>query len=381
MNLIFTKGEILMVTSLEKGRITSKQLMYTVATYIFGGTLYMSFAVALTKQDTWFTVITGFTLSILFAWIIISLLKKFPGKTLIQVNDIVFGNIIGKIISSLYLFYFLVNPSWDIREIGDFITNYIMPETPIVIIIGLFTLVCIYAVHKGISTIIRNSFLIGILLLIVAAFDSLFLIPEMDFGNFIPMFNQPIKNYFESTLNVSTISFDGVLALAMIFPFVKDSKDFKKPVFLGIVIGAILVLWIVIRDWAVLGETYNYLAIPSFHALRLVKIGQVFTRVEIVAATMLMAIRFFRISILCYCLILGAAQLFKLKSYRPIVCVMGIIIASVSTIFFDSISEAAYFNNYIGGQYIAFFVFVLPSLTLIITKIKSKKLKNKDRLE
>lgn len=371
-----------MITSLDKGRITSKQLMYTVATYIFGGTLYMSFAISLTKQDTWLAVIMGFTLSIFFAWIIISLLKQFPGKTIIQINDIVFGKIVGKAMSALYLFYFLINPSWDIREIGNFITYYIMPETPIVIIISLFTLVCVYAVHKGIFSIVRNSFLIGILLLIVVAFDSFSLLSEMDFSNFIPMFNQPVERYIQSSINVSTMSFDGVLTLAMLFPFVEEAKeDLKKPVFWGIIIGAILVLWIVLRDWAVLGETYNYLAIPSFQALRLVRIGQVFTRVEIVAAAMLMAIRFFRISILCYCLILGSAQLFKLKSYRPIVYLIGVILVSVATIFFDSISEAAYFNNYIGGQYIAFFVFVLPSLTLIITKIKSKKFKNKDRLE
>lgn len=367
-----------MAATLEKGRITNKQLFYTVIAYILGGTLYMSFAMVLAKQDAWLTVILGFALCIFFAWIMISRSKTYPGKTLIQINEIVFGKVIGKAISALYLYYFLINTSLDIREIGNFITNYIMPETPMVVIIALFGFVCAYAVYNGISVIIRNAFLIGLLLIIALVVDSFLLISEMNFGNFFPMFAQPVGNYIQATLNVSVVPFDGLVALPMLLPFLNGSKSPKKPIFFGIMIGTIFMIWVVIRDWAVLGEAMPYISIPSFQALRLVKIGQIFTRVESIIATMLVAIRFFRCSILFYCFIFGMAQLFELKSYKPTVAVLSTIVIAFSAFLYGSDAEEAYFGNSISAQYILFFVFVLPVITLAVNKIKNKnKLKIK----
>jgi len=358
---------------LKNSAIASKQLIYAVACYILGGTLYMSYAVSIAKQDTWLIVIPGFLLCVFFAWIIITLSQKFRGKTLIEINDIVFGKTIGKIFSAFYLFYFLINTCLDIREIGNFISNYIMPETPIIAVMTFFTTVCAYAVYNGLHTILRNSFLLGALMLMIIIMDTIYLLPEIDFNRFIPFFTQSAEDYIQAALTVATIPFDGLIALPMILPYFKNAKDYKKPVFIGIAVGAVVLLIIAVRDWAVLGNASLIAAIPSFEALRLVKIGKVLTRMEIFIAAMLMAIRFFRCSILYYCFAKGAAQLFGLKSYKPFTILIGVIMVCVSIILYSSLAEGGYFSESVGAQYILFFVFLLPLVTVVVLKLKFKK--------
>ena len=51
-------------------------------------------------------VILSFLVSLIFVYIYATLNKWFPSKSLIEINEAVFGKIIGKIISAGYLFYF-----------------------------------------------------------------------------------------------------------------------------------------------------------------------------------------------------------------------------------------------------------------------------------
>lgn len=346
--------------------------MYVVACYISGGTLYMSFATDITRQDTWLAVITGFLLCAFFAWIILLVSKEFPGKTLFDINDIVFGKIAGRIITGAYLFYFFINTCLDIREVGNFITNYIMSMTPMIPIIFLFTASCAYAVHKGLPAILRNGFLFASLIIITIIIDSIFLMPEMNFDRFTPLFTRPFGDYVQATLNTAVIPFDGLIALPVILPYFQKIKNHKKSVFWGIFIGAVAIMIVVIRDWAVLGNTSLYAAIPSFQAVRLVKLGKVFTRVEILIAAILVTIRFFRCSILYYCFAKGVEHLLGLQSYKPLSGVLAIIMVCASNCLYCSLAEGGYFGTYIGAYYIIFFVFILPVITLAFIKLRHK---------
>jgi spore germination protein KB len=78
--------------------------------------LRSGYIVAVTRHDSWAMAVTGFLFAVPMVAIYAALFRKFPGKNLIEIDDVVFGSIMGKIVSVSYLFFFL---SLAALNIGD----------------------------------------------------------------------------------------------------------------------------------------------------------------------------------------------------------------------------------------------------------------------
>jgi len=365
-------------TSLEKGRISGKQLMFTVFCYIQGGALLSGYIVNITKQDTWVVIIIGFIIILFIDWIILKLAKSFPDKTLIEINEIVFGKIGGNIISLLYVVYFFLLTTLDVDNLTSFITGYVMPETPWTAVALVFTFVCSYSIYKGINTIGRCSFVIAVLTIIFVLFNSFLLIKEMNFNNFLPMFNLSFMDYVQGIHVTAVVPFAGTACFLMIFPFVKEKKHIGKYFYLGCIAGFILFLFIVIRDWAVLGTVTTYLKAATYQTVSLTDIAGVLTRLEVLFSIILVLGLFYAVTIEFYSLTLSIAQVFKVKTYKPYVFIIGIILVCLSNFIFSSGMEHAYFTTNIDPAFLGFFGALLPAITLLIAVIR-KTIKDEER--
>ena len=140
-----------------KTQLKNTQLMFLIMGYIFGSTYVFRFTDSIAKQDTWIVIILGFLISIPFLICYSALMKHFPDKNLLQILDVVYKPVLGKILSALYIFFFLSLFYLNLSTIVEFYTSYIMPETPQMFLYVLFTLCCAFAVKKGISSIAKVS--------------------------------------------------------------------------------------------------------------------------------------------------------------------------------------------------------------------------------
>ena len=93
--------------SINNRGITYKQFMFSIICFMQASILLTSFIVSFTKQDTWFVILLSVPVMFFLIFIYVALIKSFPGKNLMQINEAVFGKVAGKIISFLYLFSFL----------------------------------------------------------------------------------------------------------------------------------------------------------------------------------------------------------------------------------------------------------------------------------
>jgi len=362
-------------TNLEKGRISGKQLMFIVFCYIQGGALLSGSIVNITKQDTWVVIVTGFTVALFIAWIMVQLAKSFPDKTLIEINELVFGKIGGNIISLLYVLYFFLLTTLDIDNLTSFITGFVMPNTPDTAIALVFTFVCGYAIYKGINVIGRCSFLVVLLTIVTILFNSFLLIKDMNFNNFLPMFSLPFMDYVHGTHLTAVAPFGGSICFLMIFPFVKEKKHMAKYFYLGGAIGFLLFLFIVVRDWAVLGTVATYMAGVTYQVVGLVDVSDLFTRLEVLYSIILVLGLFYTATIEFYSLTLSIAQVFKAKTYKPYIFIIGIILICLSNIIFSSVSEHSYFTANIDPAFLGFFAALLPAITLVIASVRGAKKK------
>lgn len=355
---------------IEKGEISSSQLTFLMIGFMQGAHLLITFTAGITKHDTWLAVLAALTISLPFVLIYVALAQKFPGKNLVQINDIIYGPYLGKLVSTLYICYFLLLASLNLRTVFTFFGTFIMPETPMVVFLIMFIFICAWAVRNGIETIARCSLILIVIAgaLILIAF--ILLLNQMEITNFLPVFEVPPQKFIQGTHIVTALPFTQTVVFLMIIPYMNKIKEAKKSMVMGLILGGIQLLIVVIQDTAVLGITETIMVLPSFESTRLIDIANVLTRLDVLVAVVLLVTLFLRISIFYYAVVLGIAQMFKLRSYVSLVLPIGIIIISVSILIYDStmVQAAAVASTYL--VYSFPFHFILPILSLLIAWIR-----------
>ncbi|GAB6155056.1 endospore germination permease [Desulfosporosinus burensis] len=354
---------------LEKGELSSTQLIFLVGGFIQGSLLTLSFARQVAKNDIWIALIAAFMMSLPLAYVYITLALKFPGQNLIQINDLIFGPYLGKLVSVQYILLFLMIVSANLWFVSDFVLTFFFPETPILAIMIMFIFICAWAVRSGIEVIARMSFLIVITTILAVITTFFLLLKEMKFSNFLPIFDIPIYDFIQGTHIIMAIPFNEVLIFMMVIPYVNKIKEVKTSVFLGMILGGVTFFIVVIRNTAVLGPLAEIVVSPSMEAARLIDIGNIINRLEALVAIALWETIFLKMSIFYYASVLGIAQLLKLRSYVPLVIPIGVIGISFALCY----ESAMQFSYTLMNTYPMFsfpFYVVLPLLSLFIAKIR-----------
>lgn len=355
----------------KKQMIPPVMLMFFVSTNIGSMTLIISFVTHTTGQDTWIVVIASLLLTPPFVLIYLKLMRTYPGESLISINERVFGRIIGKLISVIYISFYFTLALLNTDIIADFVGGMILPETPRAAIIILFISLCAYAVYKGIEPVIRCGGLFSIVLIIVVIINGILLIKNMKPSNLLPVFSFPVKKYIQAIHIEVTVPFLGPLStILMLGPSLKEPKNIIKPVFSGFLIGGVVMLIAVLREALVLGKLLPLLANPSFESIRMIAIADSLSRFEIVYATVLLSLSFHFVSNLFYCAAKATEEVLGLNSYREIVKVGGVLIIIFALIGFSSAIDHAYWGVNYSGFYSTFFEIILPIVTLLVSGIK-----------
>jgi spore germination protein KB len=354
---------------IEKGIISSSQLIFLIIGLLQASTLTAAFISGITKQNTWLVLLAGFTIMLFLLLVYTSLSRKYPDRNLIEMNSTIYGRYFGKGISILYISYFWFAIPANLRFIADFFSTYLFGETDIIVFIIAITIVCIYTIRKGIEVIARAGFILSVLSIIVAIFITVITIENIRLSNFLPLFQINLKELVQGINLMISIPFGEIVVFLMIFPYVNHIKQVKKSAFWGLTVGGIYFFSIILRNIAILGNIGSIHVLPSYQVARLINVGEVITRLEILVAVALLFNVFLKICIFYYATVLSIAQVFKLKSYKPLVIPVGIISIILSISMYSSSVEEAYQTN-IYSVYVIPYIIIFPIISWIIASIK-----------
>lgn len=358
---------------MEKETINCSQMLFTIICYIQSFSLLTAFFFAVTGRDSWFSVILGWIIALLFLLIQLSVMKKYPGKSLFQINELAFGKWVGRIFSLLYLFYFFCLSFLNLRDLKDFVNFSVLPTTPPIVILISFMIVCSWAVIKGLRVIVRYSTVFVMFIMVTFILTTFFVWDRLDLHNLLPLFSVSPTTILKSANLVAVIPF-GTAIFQMIVPRLEDKKRMSSCLLKGFLFGGLFLLAVTIRDTAVLGDMVKVFIFPSFSTLQLAGLTEIFQGTDVIYATFLVTLEFFKISLLYYVVVAGLVELLKLKSYKPLVFIIGVLIIICSHIVYSSVMGHITSAQTIVPILWLLFEFVLPSLTLLKIVI-SKKLK------
>ncbi len=353
----------------EKGIISSSQLMFLIIGLIEASTLTAAFISGITKQDTWVVLLAGFTITLLLLLVYTTLSKRFPGKNLIEINGEIYGNYFGKIMSILYIYYFWFIIPANLRFIVDFFSTYLFPETDIMLFAIFTIIICMYTVKKGIEVIARAGFILTIIAIIVSIFITIVTIKDIQLSNFLPFFQVNLKEFVQGTNLMISIPFGEIVVFLMIFPYVNDINEVKKSSFWGLIIGGIFFLSVIFRNTSILGNIESIHVLSSYQVARMINIGEVIERTEVLVAVVLLFNLFLKICIFYYATVLAMAQFFKLRSYKPLVIPVGVISVIISMTMYSATVDQVYSSS-IYSVFVIPFVIIFPVISLIIAEIR-----------
>lgn len=356
---------------LEHGKISIRQFKLLVTIFTIGSSILVvpSGLAAEAKQDAWIAAIVGLLLSMPLIYLYNALGCRFPKLTLAEYSEQILGKWVGKLVSLLFMGYFFLVTALLLREIGDFMTTQIYPETPIAFIEILFLAVVIMAVRYGLEPLTRacEIFLPWILLLCVVLF--VFLSPNMKFHNMQPVLEDGIKPLLRAVYSLMGLPFLELAVFLMIVPYVNRPSAVKKAFYGGTLAGGIVIVLITLLSILVIGADLTHRQLyPSYALAQTINVGGFFQRVEAMMAAIWLLTIFFKLTVCFYASLLGFAQTLRLKDYRFLTLPFGMLTLVLSI---AAIPSTTYFNNFVARMWTPFSLTFGLFLPLVLLGVHS----------
>ena len=214
-------------------KISSKNITYSVAAFIISSSLLTKGIYSVVRNEAWIPTLLGIPVSLIILSIYMSLARKHPGSSLVEINDAVFGNIAGKLVSFLYFWFFLSLVMLNLNDLGNFISAMLLPNTPLKITYAFFILICMLAVSKGAVKLASYGKLFTIAAVIIILVHALLLINVAKPENLLPVFQMPLKRYLIGTQIVTMMPYCEILVFMMYYPYTEDAEGFRRGMIRG----------------------------------------------------------------------------------------------------------------------------------------------------
>lgn len=360
------------VENLSREVISDKQAMILVTIFLIGSTFVIGTAEQ-AENDIWISIILGMIMTIPVYFIYARILSLFPGKGIFEILEQAFGKRGGKAIGLLYIWFAFYLGALVLRNYGEFISVLALTETPMIVPMIMFILLCIGGVKLGIEVLGRWAELFVIILYIVLVVFSFLVIPEMKLENITPVLYNGIAPVVSGAFSVFAFPFAETVVLLCIFGSLKDSKSPYKAYFGGLLIGGISILFVSIRNILILGvNELNTLYFPSYIAISRIDIGTFLQRLEISVSIIFLIGIFIKISLCLLATSIGIAKIFELKDYRKIVTPIGLLMLNLSYLVYDSTMEMFQWVSKFWVYYAFPFQVILPIIIWIVCEWKSR---------
>jgi spore germination protein (amino acid permease) len=320
----------------------------------------------------WYMTFISNIVSIIAFTFIYLLLKRFPGKGILQIFDITFGRILGFVFSFIYAASCLVAPAILMREFVDVLKVFILPLTPISLITAAVTIAAIISAFLGLESIARISKLSAYICLAGYMAVLLLSVNEYDFSNLFPVLGYGIGTTIKEGISRSSV-FSEVILVSIFAGSLQGIKYVKKIGYASIIISGLIIstgifCMTLVFPYPVLQEMTS----PVYNLTRIIKFGIFVQRLDPLFIFLWNITTIISISILFYTSVSIFCKTFRLQDKGPIIIPLAVILFSLTMTITD-ISNVMETYIEILRYYGVVLFYVLPAIALIVAIIRKKK--------
>jgi spore germination protein KB len=320
--------------------ISPRQYAALVSLHIIGSAILIipSSLANMAKQDAWIASLLALTMAMLILPLYRALGSRFGGADMVGFAERLLGRFAG---SAAMLLFILGVPfiiaSFTLRNIGDFITTQIMPETPIQAIHILIMCVVVLGVRLGLEPIARTAEIFFPAVLFLIFFLICLVSPEIKPVNLLPVFENGFLPVARGGLTMLVFPFLESAFLIMLLPSVHNSKEGGSALTKGVLLGGAALVLVTALSILVHGTSNTARQMfPSYILARKINIGGIIDRIEIIVAIVWFVTNYIRLTLLFYISIAGISSVLRLKEYRSLTYPMGLVLLTLSIVIFPN---------------------------------------------
>ncbi len=210
---------------IKKENILSQIQLYAILTRaMLGGFLLGIYRIVVGKsgRDAWISIILGGLFALLGSLVSIFLCKRFPGYTFVEYAQFIVGKWMGRFLGMLLILYFLFLTGVFLRFMGELVISWILPETPLIIVLFLSLSIILYMVRNGLLVLGRYCTIItmsSMPILIIMLFPA----SEWMISNILPVGREGVMGIL-SGVPSSIFAFAGYEAILLLYSYVRDTE-------------------------------------------------------------------------------------------------------------------------------------------------------------
>lgn len=348
---------------MDNGKISAGQVALLVMSFIIG-----SWRITPTGleawQNLWLFLLLGFVGGLIFAALSLLLFHRFSGKTLFEIHEQVYGPVIGKFFSLLFLWFFLETGGETLSVFITLLQTTVFTSTPDLVLLIPWVIIMVYGCRLGIEAIARSNQLLLVAMVGLVLISVLLVLNIFNPDYLLPFFNLPLAHAIRLTFGIATYPFGQIVIFLMILPRVNGRQKVTGAVLKGMFAAALVQSTLQFLAVGVLGKVGEITFFPTYEFYRMINIGQVLTRMELISLLNFLTMGFIKSMLCLYALSVGTAQLFRLRTYRPLAIPLGVLLVLVARRVYPGLSVHLYYIEKVKPFFSFFFCFVLPFLTL-----------------
>ncbi|MFS8215344.1 GerAB/ArcD/ProY family transporter [Paenibacillus polymyxa] len=358
--------------------LTVRQAILWFALYQIGSAYLVLPAVitAVAKQDAWLSIPVSLGFHLLLIPLYASISRQMQGKSFVEHLRCLFGPL-GGTISIVFIFFFpFLVFIMTLRNLGDFITIAIMPETPSDAIYFIMLIVIYFAVRSGPAVIGRCAEILFFFLLVLYLLVRFTLLSDTTIDNVLPIFEYGLNPIVLASFNLFAFPYLEAILYLFFAQYIPDPKKWRKTVITCALISGGMYFFMVLQIIAVMSEgVVSNLTFPTFFINRTISNGEFLQRFEIFVAVFWFVTIFFRLALLLYVSAQGLADAFRLRSANSLLVPLILIaLAMVHSIWPNMQFLIKFFS--VWPFYAMIFGIVFPIVLWLVGKVSLNLRKN-----
>lgn len=359
--------------------ISEQQGVAVVSLFLIGTAILLGTGDA-AGSDIWLAHIIAIGAAFPVLAIYARLHQLLPDRDYFDMLEYAFGKILGKLVGASYAWFAFHLGALVFRNFGEFMITVALEETPQLLPIGMFALVCLWAAKEGLEVLGRwsNLFLRYVVGLVVTTI--LLLLTEVEFTNLLPVMYDGFYPVGQGAFGLFTFPFAETVVFLLVFrSFQAKTSPFK--VYLGALLFTGILLTVTSTvEMSVLGpELFQNSYFPAYEAVGRLNIREFIQRVEILAAISFLFGGFVKVSVCILGACRGVEKVFNFDDYHFIVTPITILMVVMSLLLYDGIVEMNHWALEVWPLYAFPFQAVIPVIVWLIIELKVRLYKDQPK--
>jgi spore germination protein (amino acid permease) len=321
-------------------------------------------------HDSWISILITGIISCILGALIALLLKRYYDKSIYEINNFIFGKMIGMLINILLMVYLFLAAAASARVFSVFLRITLLPTSPVMVIVPFVILPSLYLVGCGLKYVARFKYIsmasyavsLLYLLLIRKHYTFSFLLPVGEVG-----FAEIISN-----VKTAFFTFLGLELIAFVFPEITDKKNAMKWHIIAIACTTLFSIIVTAAATALFGENLlKVQTIPLFNLGRVYN-APVLERLDLYLIALWFVVMGCSMRVYMFAAYYSLGRVFKIKDTKVMVLLFFAVLLALSRIPRD-LNEVFMFRQLISKAGIFIYIFLVLCLCLSFVTTKGVK--------